>query len=94
MEITKELIKKVARQSKLELADDEVEKLIPQLKEILDIFSKLDKLDTANVEPLFHPIEIKNITREDKIENSISNEEALSQTPHKKNNYFLGPKAI
>ncbi len=43
MNITKELIKKVAHQSKLNLSDDEIEKLIPQLKEILDIFSKLDK---------------------------------------------------
>ncbi len=94
MNITKELIKKVAHQSKLNLSDDEIEKLIPQLKEILDIFSKLDKVDTANIEPSFHPIEIKNITREDKIEPSLSNEEALSQTPHKKDNYFLGPKAI
>jgi len=94
MNITKELVKRVAQQSRLDLSDEEVEKLIPQLKEILQAFSEIDKLDTKNVEPSFHPIEIKNVLREDKIKEGLSNEDALSLTPHKKNNYFLGPKTL
>ena len=62
MNITKELVKRVAEQSMLNLTDSEIEKLIPQLKEILETFSQLDKVDTKNVKPSFHPIEIKNIS--------------------------------
>lgn len=94
MEVTKELVKRIAEQSRLNLSDEEIEKLIPQLKEILRTFSELDKLDTKNVEPSFHPIEIKNVLREDKTKGCLTNEKALSLAPHKKNNYFLGPKTL
>jgi len=94
MTITKELVKKIADQSRLHLRDEEIEKLIPQLKEILEIFSQLDKIDTAETKPSFHPVEIKNIMREDKIGESLTQEEALSLTKHKRDGYFEGPKAI
>lgn len=94
MNVTKELVKKVAEQSRLTLTDSEIEKLVPQLKEILEAFSQLDKVETKNVEPSFHPIEIKNISRKDTTENCLSQEEALSLTQHKRNGYFVGPKTI
>lgn len=94
MNITKELVKKIADQSRLHLKDEEIEKLIPQMKEILEAFSQLDKLDTTETKPSFHPVEIKNVTREDKTSESLTQEEALSLTEHKRDGYFEGPKAI
>lgn len=94
MQVTKELIKKVADNARLKLSDAELESFIPELKEILEYFSKLNKLDTEGIKPSFHPIELKNITREDKPTRSLSSHEALSNTRHKKDNYFKGPKSL
>lgn len=94
MNITKELVKKVADASRIMLTESEIEKLIPQVKEILDTFSQLDKVDTKDVKPSFHPREIKNCSRDDKVEKSLTQDDALSLTRHKRNGYFLGPKAI
>ncbi len=49
MNITKELVKKIADASRITLTESEIEKLIPQLKEILDTFSALDKIDTKDI---------------------------------------------
>ena len=66
----------------------------PKLKEILDTFSELDKLDTTSTKPSFHPIEIKNVSRDDVVGKCLSQDDALSLTEHKKNGFFRGHKAL
>ena len=59
VEVTKELIKKVAQNARLNLTDEELEKFVPQIKEIiLDSFNKLDEFDATGVKPSFQPIEM------------------------------------
>jgi len=94
MKIDKELIKHVAETARLKLTDKEIEKFLPQLKEALEYFSKLNGIKTDNTKPSFQPVEIKNALREDKEERCLSQEEALSLTEHKKDGYFKGPRAV
>ena len=60
----------------------------------MDNFSTIDKCDTKNTKPSFQPIEIKNQVREDLVEDSLTQEEALANTEHKKDGYFKGPRAV
>ncbi len=94
MKIDRELIQKVAENARLRLSKQEIDEFIPQLKEVLDNFSKLDEIDTENVKPSFQPVEIKNNTREDKVQGCLSQEEALNNSSHKKDGYFKGPRVI
>lgn len=94
MKVDKELIENVARVARLKLTDSEIKKFLPQLKEILDAFSKLDKVDTKDTEPSFQPVELKNVMREDKPGDVLDQEKALENTEHKKDGYFKGPKAV
>ena len=94
MNIDKELIKKVADNARLRLSEQETEQFIPQLKEVLDNFSKLDEVDIKEVKPSFQPVEIKNHVREDKTGKCLSQEEALRNAVHKKDGYFKGPRAV
>lgn len=94
MNITPELVKKIALQARLNLSNEEIEKFVPQLKEILAAFSELDKVDTKDVQPSFHPVEIKNVSREDVVGKCLSQDDALSLTPHQRNGYFRGPKTL
>lgn len=94
MKIDKELIRHVAEVSRLNLTEKEIEEFLPQLKEILDAFSEIDKVDTENTEPSYHPIVLKNHTREDIPGKCLSNEDALRNTRHKKDSYFKGPRVI
>lgn len=94
MKVDKELILKVAKNARLKLTGNEIEEFLPQLKDILDNFEKIKNVDTSNVKEIFHPIEIKNNFRKDIVEKSLTQDEALSNTKHKKDGYFKGPKAI
>ena len=94
MEVNEELILKVAKNAKLSLTEAEVKEFVPEFKEILEAFSKLNEVDTQGVKPSLQPVKIKNVTREDVAASSVSQEEILSNTIHKKNGYFMGPKAL
>ena len=55
--ITKDEVLHVAR---LELTDDEVERLTEQLGAILEAVSKVSELDLSDVPPTSHPLEVVN----------------------------------
>ena len=94
MKLDKELIEKVASVARLNLKESEIKKFLPQLKDILDTFSKIDKANTGSAKPSFQPVEMKNMMRKDKKGKCLTQEEALSNTEHKKGGYFKGPRAI
>lgn len=94
MDIDEKLIRKVAENARLELSAAEIKEFIPQLKEVLESFSKLDEINTDDILPSFQPVEIKNNVREDKVGKCLSQEDALKNTPHKKDGYFKGPRAV
>lgn len=94
MEIDKKLLEHVAELARLKLNEEEINKFLPQLKEALEFFSKLKEINTDNVKPSFQPVELKNVMREDKEEECVSQDNALSLTEHKKDGYFKGPRAV
>ncbi len=94
MKVDKNLIEKVAENARLKLTKKELDEFLSQFKEILDAFSKLDKIDTKNIKPSFQPFELKNVFREDKVKGCLTQEEALRNTIHKKDGYFKGPRII
>jgi len=94
VKINKELIEHVAEVARLKLTDKEIEKFSKELKEVIEVFSSIDKIDTKGVETSLQPVELKNMLREDKEEKSFTQEEALRLTDHKMNGYFKGPKAV
>ncbi len=94
MEITKDTVQKVAKVARLKLTDEELEKFTPQLNDILDTFSKIDEVDTKDVQMSIQPVAVRNALREDIPKESLPIDLALKNAHHKKDSYFKGPKAI
>ena len=94
MEIDKKLLEHVAEVARLKLSEEEIKKFLPQLKEAMSFFEKLNEVNTDNVKPSFQPVELKNVMREDVQEECLSQDEALSLTEHKKDGFFKGPRAV
>ena len=95
--VDKELIKRVARNARLNLCEEEIELFTPQIKEIiLESFNKLDELDVSKEKPSFQPVEVKNSFREDKVKKSLTQEEALRNVkPELREKGFVkGPKVV
>jgi aspartyl-tRNA(Asn)/glutamyl-tRNA(Gln) amidotransferase subunit C len=94
MAVTIRDVEYVASLARLEFSDREKEKLTHELNEILKYVEKLNELDTEKVEPLAHVIELGNVFREDEVQPSIAQEEALKNAPSKNDKFFKVPKVI
>ena len=79
MPIDREQLLHVAHLARLELRDDEIERLEGQLNDILEAVSKVSELDLADVPPTSHPLEVVNVWAEDEPRPCLSAEDALGE---------------
>ena len=94
MNIDKETVEKVAHLARLELAEDEKQKMIADMNKILGFMDKLNEIDTSGIEPLVYMTNEINVTREDVIKQEVTHEEALLNAPKHDKDYFLVAKVI
>jgi aspartyl-tRNA(Asn)/glutamyl-tRNA(Gln) amidotransferase subunit C len=94
MKISKQEVEHVAMLARLELSEQEKEKLTDQLSNILTYVEKLNELDTAGVEPTAHVLDIDNVMREDVAGESLTQEKALANAPEKSAGHYRVPKII
>jgi aspartyl-tRNA(Asn)/glutamyl-tRNA(Gln) amidotransferase subunit C len=87
-------VRKVARLSRLELTEAEVQEFTSQLSAILDYVEKMNELDTEQVEPLAHCLAISNVFRADEIKESLGTEKTLANAPQRDGEFFKVPKII
>jgi aspartyl-tRNA(Asn)/glutamyl-tRNA(Gln) amidotransferase subunit C len=87
-------VEHVASLAKLSLSEEEKQKLVAQLNGILEYMEQLNQLDTGNVEPLLHVIELSNVLRKDELKPTLTQEEALRNAPAKAEKFFRVPKVI
>ena len=90
-EIDREQLLKVAHLARLELRDDEVERLGQQLNDILAAVSKVSELDLADVPATSHPLEVVNVWDEDEPRDCLSVDEALANAPEREGGFFRVP---
>ena len=94
MSVTIKDVEHVAILARLEFTESEKEKFTHQLNEILAYVEKLNGIDTTNVEPLSHVIELNNVFREDEVQPSSSIEDVLKNAPARTEKFFKVPKVI
>ncbi len=94
MRITAEEVEHVAHLARLYLSPQEVEEYTRQLGEILDYIAELQGLDTADVAPMSHALALVNAMRDDRVEPSLPNPEALANGPETEEGAFVVPRII
>jgi aspartyl-tRNA(Asn)/glutamyl-tRNA(Gln) amidotransferase subunit C len=81
----------VARLARLELREEEVERLGAQLNDILAAVSKVSELDLSDVPPTSHPLDVVNVWADDEPRPSLPVEDALANAPEREGSYFKVP---
>ena len=94
MSVTLSDVEKIAKLAKLDLSSQEKLKLADQMAEIVRYVEKLNELDTENIAPTSHVLDLKNVFREDKVQTWLTQDEALSNAPAKNQGFFSVPKVI
>jgi len=86
-----DIIEKTIKLCRLEMNQDEIEKIKKDVENILDAFSSLSDLEED--EMAFHSVPIENIYRNDEVKKFENVDELLSQTKTL-DNYIKGPKVL
>jgi aspartyl-tRNA(Asn)/glutamyl-tRNA(Gln) amidotransferase subunit C len=94
MAITREEVLHVAKLARLDLTDDEVERLTMQLGAILEAVSKVSELDLSDVPPTSHPLELVNGWTEDEPHESLSLDQAFANAPARERDLFKVPPTV
>lgn len=93
----KEDIKKIAEIAKIKLSEDECEKLLDEMNEILNYFSKIEEMKISD-EELYYVNEIYNPLREDekgekgKVGEKEKSELLINEFTERKGKYLSAPK--
>lgn len=85
MSVSIEEVQQVASLARLEIADEDLEPMARQLSAILDYVAQLQQINTDEVEPLAHPLDIHNVFRADALTPSLPYAEALANAPVQRN---------
>ena len=93
-DITKETVKKIARLSRLELKEEEVEQYARSLGDILSYAEKINEADCADAPFMAGAAGLKNVFREDEEKPSLAIEKTLRNAPDAKDRFFKVPKII
>lgn len=92
--ITKEQVKHVADLARLTITDEEAEKFTEDLGSIISHAEMLNELDTTDVEPMTHVLNLVNVLRKDEPVEWVTQEDALKNAPDQKNGQFRVPSIL
>ena len=95
-DITRDDVAHLAGLARIQLDDEELERLAPELQKILESVVTVSRaLDGAgDVVPMSHPTPLTNVFREDVVRPGLTPEQALSGAPASEGQRFLVPKIL
>lgn len=91
MQDLKNKLKKIATAQRINLTEEELDLFAKQAEDVLSTFDQLDRIDTDNVKPAYHPVDIPLHFREDVVEESPSPTENHVK---KEKGYLVGPRMM
>jgi aspartyl-tRNA(Asn)/glutamyl-tRNA(Gln) amidotransferase subunit C len=94
MALSRAEVADVALLARLRLGEAELDTFTTQLRTIVEFVAQLQELDTRDVEPLAHGVEVHNVFREDVREPALAREAALANAPKRNAECFLVPAVL
>lgn len=92
--LTRADVLKVATLARLKLTDAEIDDCTSKLGKILDYVDSLNEVNTDDVEPLVHAVELSNVFRIDETRPSLPRDAALANAPKTDGQFFLVPQIL
>ncbi|MFA6600719.1 MAG: Asp-tRNA(Asn)/Glu-tRNA(Gln) amidotransferase subunit GatC [Candidatus Omnitrophota bacterium] len=87
-------IHKVAELARLNLDPEEAQKIGKAIGSVLEYVRKLESLDTQNVPPTSHVLDLENVFRPDTDRDCGASEKALPFAPSREGDFFKVPKVV
>lgn len=94
MSVSIQDVEHVAKLARLDLTEEEKEMYAKQLSEIVAYVDQLNEVDTEQVAPTSHVLELVNVMREDESRPSPSIEQVLKNAPDEEDGHFRVPAVL
>jgi len=94
MPLQPEDVRRIAHLARLAVTDEEADRTLAQLNDILRMIDRLQAVDTTGVEPMSHPLGGAQRLREDAVTEQPDREAVLRNAPATRSGLFLVPRVI
>lgn len=94
MKFGEETVRKAAELARLDLSDEEIRRFAGQLSSIVQYVHKLNELDTTNVEPMSHALDLETPMRDDVARPSPGAPKMLATAPEELYESFKVPQVL
>jgi aspartyl-tRNA(Asn)/glutamyl-tRNA(Gln) amidotransferase subunit C len=94
MSVTNEQVRHIARLARIAMSDEEIERLAPELNNILGWVEQLGEVNTDGIEPLATVIDQKLRLRHDAVTDGDIRDDVLANAPEAQHGFFAVPKVI
>lgn len=94
MSLDKATVEKIAHLARLSINASDVPQYINDLSNILELVNQMNSVDTANVTPMAHPLDMPQRLRPDVVTEANQREILQSIAPQVKKGLYLVPKVI
>jgi aspartyl-tRNA(Asn)/glutamyl-tRNA(Gln) amidotransferase subunit C len=94
MPLDRSAVDHVARLARLDLTDEERDRMQKELTGILEHAEKIQSLDLDDIPPTSHALPLSNVLRPDEARLSLPPEEALANAPAAEDGRFRVPRII
>jgi aspartyl-tRNA(Asn)/glutamyl-tRNA(Gln) amidotransferase subunit C len=94
MSVSTEQVRHIAKLARIAMSDVEIERLAPELNNILGWVEQLAEVNTDGVEPLTAVIDQKQRLRDDVVTEGNIRDEILANAPEAQHGFFAVPKVI
>jgi aspartyl-tRNA(Asn)/glutamyl-tRNA(Gln) amidotransferase subunit C len=90
-DVTLDEVRHVAHLARLDLPDEELERVRRELNRIMDHFAELQELDTDDVDQTSHAIRMTNVYRPDEVSPGIDVDAVVQNAPDSVEGFFRVP---
>lgn len=94
MNIDPNEIKKIAHLARIALDENEVVQFSQNISQLLTLVDQMQAIDTSNVEPMFHPLDMTQRLREDTTITENQRDTLLALAPQSEDGLYLVPQVI
>jgi aspartyl-tRNA(Asn)/glutamyl-tRNA(Gln) amidotransferase subunit C len=94
MSLSRAEVERISLLARLRLSEQELDTMTTQLAQVVDYVAQLSELDTDEVEPMAHAIEVANVFRADELHESLERSAALANAPSHDGQFYLVPAVL
>ena len=87
-------VSKIADLAKIQIDDNQIDAIVNNLEKILDLVDEMNSVDTNKIDPMSHPLNLKQVLRVDKVTEENLRDIFQDNSSTAEDGYYKVPKII